>query len=297
MLALLILLASTFTVEAKEIALTFDDSPRFATGYFDGPTRATKLIATLKKAKVKEAAFFSVSSSLNPEGRNRLMAYANAGHIIANHTHTHPNFNETSYTSYIQDFKTADSMLSGFANYEKWFRFPYLREGNELGKRDAMRTALAEAGYKNAYITSNNYDWYMETIFQREIEKNPKLNFEKLKNFYVSTLLKAVEHYDEMAIKHLGRSPKHVMLLHETDLNALFIFDLVIALEAKGWKIISPHEAYTDDIANYITSSLFTGNPGRVGEIARDRGDRNGLWHETCDESYLEREFQRQVLL
>lgn len=281
---------------AKEIALTFDDSPRFARGHLDGPTRSQFLIENLKKANVQAVAFFSVSSHLDDEGRARLEAYSRAGHIIANHTHTHPDFNSTTVPDYVQEFKTAHSQLSGFLNFEKWFRFPYLREGDSLEKRDAMRSALQEMGYINAYVTINNYDWYMEEQFQKAIRSNPSLDQQKFKSFYVSTLLKAVDYYDQMAVRHLGRSPKHVLLLHETDTNALFIADLVIALRSSGWKIISPRQAYQDPILNYQTSRILPRNPGRVGEIARDKGQTDGLWHETCGEAYLDRAFKEQVL-
>lgn len=136
----------------------------------------------------------------------------------------------------------------------------------------------------------------MDDQFQREIKIHSSLDFERLKKFYVRTMVKSVEYYDEMANKYLGRSPKHVVLLHETDLNALFIVDFVSALKAKGWKVISPRDAYKDDISKYITESLFKGNPGRVGEIAHDNGQKIGLWPETCDTEFLEKEFKKQVL-
>lgn len=281
---------------AKEIALTFDDSPRFASGYFDGPTRAKKLIAGLKNAKVKEVAFFSVSHKIDEEGKSRLRSFAKAGHIIANHTHTHPNFNDLTGDEYVKDFVTADTILSKYPNYKEWFRFPFLREGNEASKRDMMRAKLNEMGYFNAYITVNNYDWYMESQFQREIKKNPKLDLEKVKNYYVDNLVTTVDFYDQMAVKHLKRSPKHVLLLHETDLNALFIVDLVKALRQRGWKIISPSEAYSDPIAKFAFAPVLKFNPGRIGEIAHSSGQTTGLWHESCDESYLDKEFQTKVI-
>ncbi|MCJ8273284.1 MAG: hypothetical protein MJK04_28275 [Psychrosphaera sp.] len=43
----LTLLFTGLAVHAKEIAITFDDSPRSAKGYFDGPNRAKKLIQAL----------------------------------------------------------------------------------------------------------------------------------------------------------------------------------------------------------------------------------------------------------
>ena len=293
-ITLLIALFS-FQLSAKEIAITFDDSPRFATGYFSGQKRSTTLIKTLKRAGVKEVVFYSVSKNLDKEGVERLNRYANAGHAIANHTHTHPNVNVTSLADYKVNISKAHDLLKDYNNFKLFFRFPFLREGNDLKKRDGLREHLKELGYRNAYITSNNYDWYIESLFQRAVKKDPNFDMKKMKNFYVNVLMESIRYYDEMAVKHLGRSPKHVLLLHEMDISALFIDDLVSALKKEEWKIISSDEAYTDDIANYQTDRIMSYNPGRIGEIARDKGQTQGLWHETCNESYLDKRFAKEV--
>tara|TARA_Y100000768_G_C23986273_1_gene689029 strand:- start:4346 stop:4675 length:330 start_codon:yes stop_codon:yes gene_type:complete len=108
--------------------------------------------------------------------------------------------------------------------------------------------------------------------------------------------MESIEYYDQMARQHLKRSPKHILLLHEMDISALFIGDLVIALRKKGWKIITPEEAYNDPISKYETNQIFPYNPGRIGEIAKDRGQQSGLWHISCDEVYLEKRFKEEVL-
>ena len=46
-----------------------------------------------------------------------------------------------------------------------------------------------------------------------------------------------------------------MLLLHETDLNALFIVDLVAGLRAAGWTIITMDEAYRDPIAQMEPAS------------------------------------------
>lgn len=282
--------------QAKELAITFDDSPRHATGYFDGKTRALKLIEQLKQNDVPQVAFFSVSSRLDDKGIDRLNLYANAGHIIANHTHSHPDFNQLTLAEYRENFLKADKALSTFNNYKKWFRFPYLREGNTQQKRDGMRKLLADKGYLNAYITLNNYDWYMENLFQQAIKQGKDVDLERMSRFYVQQLIESIEYYDQLAIKHLGYSPKHVLLLHEMDISALFIGDLVKELREQGWKIISVEDAYTDKIAHYQTENIFKFNPGRVGEIAKDNGQTKMLWHHSLDEKHLKQQFEQQVL-
>ena len=294
----LTLLLTAYSVMSfgKEIAITFDDSPRAAQGYFDGPTRAKKLIKNLKDHDVNQVAFFSVSKRLDEEGVKRLTAYNDAGHIIANHTHSHPNINDLSLEEYKAEFLLADSLLNSFTNFRKWFRFPYLREGGTLEKRDGMRALLKQKGYTNAYITLNNYDWYIEVLFQREIKKGTKINMTALKKFYVDVLMESIHYYDQMAIEQLDRSPKHVLLLHEMDITALFIGDLVDELRKQGWKIITPEHALTDPVASYKTNNPLKFNPGRIGEIAKDKGQKKGLWHKTLDESYLDKRFESEVL-
>lgn len=290
------LLSASLAVQAKEIAITFDDSPRFATGFLSGPERAKKLIAQLAKYQVEQVAFFSNSSHLDQEGTSRLHAYANAGHIIANHTHDHANFNETDLSIFVDSFLVADKKLSTFANYRKWFRFPYLREGNTLEKRDGMRKALRENNYINGYVSVATHDWLIEDLFQQAIVEQGKIDMVKMKQFYVSSILANLNFYQQLAVKQLGQSPKHVLLLHETDTAALFIGDLISALYQQGWKVISPELAYADPLLAHQTQLVTNGNDGRIHEIARDKGHVQGLTHPSLDLENIKRAFKREVL-
>lgn len=286
----------SFEGEAKQIALSFDDSPRSANGYLSGPDRAHKLVSALKKHKVEQAAFFAVSQGLDTEGLQRLMTFSRAGHVIANHTHTHPDVNKTDLQSYIKNIDYADKALSIFPTFKKWFRFPYLREGNDEAKRDGIREFLAQNGYLNAYITLNNYDWYLENLFQKAIKTHGHINMVEMKKLYVDIMMEGIVYYDEIARRLLNRSPKHVLLLHETDLSALFIGALVEELRSKNWEIIPIEEAYSDPISQYKLNKVLRFNPGRIGEIAIDTGQTKELWHSSLEESYLNEQFQQRVL-
>ena len=135
-----------------------------------------------------------------------------------------------------------------------------------------------------------------QNCFQKAIKNNGDIDFDKMRDFYVQVLIESIEFYDQLAIKHLDRSPKHVLLLHEMDISALFIGDLIDELRCKDWKIITVEQAYTDDIAQYQSPNLFPYNPGRIGEIAKDKGQKKGLWHLSCDEKYLTQRFNKEVL-
>jgi peptidoglycan-N-acetylglucosamine deacetylase len=293
----IITLLFTCNINAKEVALSFDDAPRRITGHFSGLERAQALIKQLHDAEVKDAVFFCNSARINSETKKIIEYYNDSGFTIGNHTHSHVNFNTLSFTDYSEDFLKADHFLSKYSNFSHLFRFPYLKEGNDLTKRNQMREFLKSKNYQNAYITVDFNDWYLEDLFRKSIESHEKVNLEKLKALYISLAKESLDFYDALAVKHLGRSPKHVLLLHETDIAALFIKDLVIAMRSWGWKVISSQEAYTDNIAMYRISRTMNGNPGRIGEIALDKGHSvENIWPQSASTEYIKKRYQSEVL-
>ena len=79
-------------VAGKRIALSFDDIPRGAGAFMTQDQRAEALIAALRRARVPQAAFFVNPVRINPDtrGADHIKAYVAAGHVIADHSFTHP---------------------------------------------------------------------------------------------------------------------------------------------------------------------------------------------------------------
>lgn len=274
---------------SQEIALTFDDAPLGDGAIFTGMQRTSRIIETLKKHEVKQAAFFVVTSQLNGAGRQRLKMYSDAGHLLANHSHSHKWIGGMGTANYIRDIQKADSILKATTlRYQPWYRYPFLDEGATRVCRDSIRAALAALSLMNAYITVDNYDWHINGAMSNAVKSNTKVNYNELKKFYLDHIWNSIQFYDNIARQVLGRSPKHVLLLHENDLAALFLGDLIQLLRDKGWRIISPQEAYTDLIAKDIPDVLFN-NQGRVGAIAFAKGLKPAaLVQQSEDEKYLD---------
>ena len=275
---------------SQEIALTFDDAPLGDGAVFTGMQRASKIIETLEKQKVKQAAFFVVTSQVDSAGLQRLKMYSDAGHLLANHSHSHNWIRVMGTVNYIRDIQKADSILKSTTfPYEPWYRYPFLDEGPTKTSRDSIRAALASLSLMNAYITIDNYDWHINSAVGRAIKSNTRINYNELKKFYLEHLWNSIQFYDNIARQVLGRSPKHVLLLHENDLAALFLGDLIQFLKDKGWRIISPEEAYADPITKETPDVLFH-NQGRVGAIAFAKGLKPAaLIQQSEDEKYLDR--------
>jgi hypothetical protein len=175
--------------------------------------------------------------------------------------------------------------MNGFA---PWFRYPFLDEGRSKPVRDSIRSALKDLGLSNGYVTIDNYDWYLNSLLRKAKQEGKKVNHGNLRSVYLEHIWNSVQFYDSIARQTLGRSPRHVLLLHENDLTAYFLSDLIQLLREKGWKIISPTEAYEDPIATHIPEVLFNGQ-GRVGAIAREKGSAaKDLIQLSEDEAFLD---------
>lgn len=300
LLALLIALCSPAYAQ-RRIALTFDDVPRARGAFFTPDERTGRLIAQLRRAGVRQAAFFITTGNLDrPDGAGgeaRIIAYVEAGHVIGNHSRRHLWATRTPLPEYVEDLDRAGAWLSGWPNWRPWYRFPFLDEGRDTTeRRDALRRALAERGLSSAYVTVDSYDWHLEGLTNRAVRAGQAIDRDALRQLYIDAIVGAAEFSDRIAVETLGRSPAHVMLLHETDLAALFIGDAVAELRRRGWRIVSADEAYRDPIAAIEPDSMFLGG-GRIAGIANARGRPRGeLVPQWNEENFLTAEFNRRVL-
>ena len=276
-------------VSVKRIALSFDDAPRGRGPMYSGDERAEVLIDTLAKAKSGPVVFFVTTKGFaNTGGKQRIERYAEAGHLIANHSHSHQWLQRMEPDAYIADIDQAELQLVDFKNHRPWFRFPYLNEGTPVEKRDAVRNALQRRGLMNGYVTIDNYDWYIESQWKKAVREGRVVDMDALQNAYVDMLMGAVDFYDQAAVETFGRSPVHVILLHENDIAALFIDDFIDALRANDWEIVSPDTAYADPIASIEPQTLKT-RQGHVAALAIEAGrDPKTFTHMAIEEAQID---------
>jgi peptidoglycan/xylan/chitin deacetylase (PgdA/CDA1 family) len=239
------------THREKTIALTFDDIPRGPGAFYAPAERTQILIDALRKADVRQAAFFANPGRIGPknDGAARLAAYVAAGHVIADHTFSHRDVHSQSAEAFLADVDKAENWLKGRPGYRPWLRFPGLNQGGrDVAKRHAVLDGLAARGLKVAWVTVDGSDWNMERLTIDAKRAGKQMNEAALRNLYVETMVQAADLSDQVMRRSVGRSPPHVMLLHETDLAARYIGDLVTALRNDGWEIITVDQAYADPV-------------------------------------------------
>jgi len=282
----------------RRIALTFDDIPRAPGAFLSEVERTRRLIAGMRRAGVKQAALF-LNPGLMPQrpgASERITAYVRAGHVIANHSHTHPRLSATSVKDYLADIDSASAFLAGRRGYRPWFRFPFLDEGmRDKVKRDAVRAGLDARGLANGYVTVDASDWWLEQAAIEAKAAGHAIDMAAFRDLYVESHVEAAAFNDGLMRRTLGRAPVQVMLLHETDIAALWIADLVKALRADGWTIVTADEAFADPIAR-LRPDMPNARGTFSEAIAWAGGAPAPRWYERNDARVYSRLFRERVL-
>ncbi|CAN7150181.1 polysaccharide deacetylase family protein [Massilia sp. LjRoot122] len=239
-------------LHAQSVALSFDDGPTLAaTPRLTPQARNEAMLAALAKHKVKAALFVTAANgAVKPEGLALARAWGGQGHVVANHTMTHPDLNKatTTLAQYQQEVLDCDRIVSALPGYQKWFRFTYLREGNTPEKSEGMRAFLREQGYRNAYVTLDTSDWRLNDKLVEVLEKNPKADLEPIRQAYLSHIRQRALAYRALSQRLQGRDIPQMMLMHHNLINALWLDDVIRQFKEMGWTIVTPAEAFADPV-------------------------------------------------
>lgn len=234
----------------KQLAITMDDPNTYPTPLLHWRERNEAILSTLQKHHIQAALFVCGMRIADANGKALLKKWDEKGNLICNHSYSHLYFNGKSVSAqqFISDFEKGDSLISAYKNYCKRFRFPFLKEGNNAAKRDSMRAALSEKGYENGHVTIDASDWYIDAEMSKALKKDPKTDLIAYKNYYIRHILDRAAYYDSLANGVFQRPVKHTLLIHHSLLNALFLDDLLNALQANGWQLIDAREAFEDPV-------------------------------------------------
>lgn len=283
---------------AKRIAITFDDPPRGSGGFMTPVERTRRLIDGMRASGVWQAAFFANPGRISKaRGEERLLrAYANAGHVLANHTAHHRGLSQVGAARFLADVDAAEAWLRRQPNYRPWLRFPFLDEGGrDKGRRDAVRAGLKARGMRIAPITVDGSDWNMEANVLAAKRAGRPIDMDALRTLYIETHFQSAEWSDRLARRVLGRSPTHVLLLHETDLAALFLPDLIDTLRKAGWDIVTMDQAMADpDLA--AEPDVDFANGSIIQMLAWQRGVSGDRWYDRNEPEVANRLFRERVL-
>jgi peptidoglycan-N-acetylglucosamine deacetylase len=262
-LSLLITLLATATVgyaqAPKEMAITFDDLPFAYPGKLtiaEQRDAVMRVLATLDKHHVK-ATMFVTGATVTDMNRDMVDAVVRKGHVVGNHTFSHPNLAIMSVEDYTRDIQNGEVVIRSWLKGVEYFRYPYLRQGNTVEKREAVLSWLASRGIVVAPVTIDNNDYeYNHQVVDAKAEGRTT----DVRDAYLDHMIKMARFYDAKGRTKMGRPIKQVLLLHMSYLNSLYLDDLLQRFRDEGWSFITFDEALTDDV--YRLKYEYVGKQG-----------------------------------
>jgi peptidoglycan/xylan/chitin deacetylase (PgdA/CDA1 family) len=237
---------------AQKIAITFDDLP--LNGELPpGVTRveiARDTLALLKARHVPAAYGFVNARKLegNADAAEALKVWA-AAEPIGNHTYSHLDLNANPAEAFereIEQNEPALELLSAKDENWHWLRYPYLREGETVEKRRAVRAYLQAHQYRVAQVTMDWEDYLWNTAYARCVAKSDAKSIEWLRSSYLNIASQYLDLGREMATLVYGHDINHVLLLHLGAFSSTILPDALDLLKKKGFELVTLEEAQSD---------------------------------------------------
>jgi peptidoglycan/xylan/chitin deacetylase (PgdA/CDA1 family) len=244
---------------SESLALTFDDGPNMADAIGLSPAdRNAAILKQLADAHLKSILFVTRTDA-DPKRNDLVRRWGIQGHEVGNHTATHPDFDEVSLADYEQELLTCERAIQDFPGFTRRFRFPYLKEGDTVEKRDGFRAFLDAHAYKSGAVSIDASDWYYSQRLSARLKDQLNADTRPYRDAYLRHLYDRAQYYDGLSRQLLGRSVAHVLLLHHNLINALFLGDVIHMFRAKGWTLIDSEAAFKDPVYSMRPNTLPAG--------------------------------------
>ena len=230
--------------DAPRISITIDDFDIQDTPLLSGEARSRALLASLGRFGVRAAGFPAGKLVDSETGALYLREWSAAGHILGNHSYSHARFERLDAPAATAEIVRCESLLTPYPTFRKMFRFPYLAEGATREDRDRIRAVLRLNGYRNAHVTIDTSDWYLNSRMVRKLRAEPGADLGPYRRYYLDHLWERASFYDGLARALFDRPVIHTLLLHHNLASGLFLGDALAMFREKGWRLADAAEAF-----------------------------------------------------
>lgn len=240
---------------ALRIAITFDDLPAHS-ALPPGETRlevASKIIAALKHADVPPTYGFvnGLRIEEQPADAAVLQAWRAAGYPLGNHAWSHMNLNQHALEEFEGDVNRNEPLLSERMKDKdkdwRWFRFPFLAEGDTPEKNTGIRAFLAQRGYKIAAVTMSFGDYQWNEPYARCRAKGEEKAITLLENSYLAAADDSIGYSRSLSHTLYGRDIPYVLLMHIGAFDAEMLPRLLDLYRSRGFGFVTLEEAESDE--------------------------------------------------
>jgi len=238
----------------QKVAITFDDLPLNG----DLPPELTRVqiardtIALLKARQAPPVYGFINAKKLegNPDAAEALKIWA-AAEPFGNHTYGHMDLNANPAEAFEREIGENEPALELLAAKDQnwhWLRYPFLREGDTVEKRRAVRGFLQAHGYRVAQVTLDWEDYLWNSAYARCVAKNDAQSMAWLRSSYLDVESSYLDVGRDLAKLVYGHDINHVLLLHLGAFSSAILPEALDLLEKKGFKPVTLEEAESDPV-------------------------------------------------
>jgi len=260
-----------------KIAITFDDLPAHGS-LPPGETRMeliSKIIAALREVHVPPTYGFVNGARLEqqPAEAAVLQAWLAAGNPLANHSWSHMNLNQHSLEDFEEDVVRNEPVLMNWTKDEnwRWFRYPFLAEGNTPEKRAGFRNFLRKRDYKIAAVTMSFGDYLWNEPYARCRAKADPSAITTLEDSYLAAADQSIGYYRSISQTLYQRDIPYVLLMHVGAFDAEMLRRLLQLYRARGFQFVTLPEVERDDFYRSVTDLDLAAGPETLEEATSAR--------------------------
>jgi peptidoglycan/xylan/chitin deacetylase (PgdA/CDA1 family) len=240
----------------RPILISVDDLPVAAGDLHADPAERARitgdLLAVLAKHHVPAVGLVIWGNVTTDADRAILRRWLAAGHELGNHSAHHLDLTKTAADAYIADVEAGRAGLADFLSKEsgrpsvRFFRYPFLDEGDTAAKLDAVRAYLGRSGQRSLPVTIDDQDWSFEKPWVEARRRGDRRAMAEVGEEYQAALSTEVRDQEARGDRLFGRPVPQILLLHANEVGAAQWDRLFTWLEARGYRFAAADEVLAD---------------------------------------------------
>lgn len=182
--------------------------------------------------------------------RKILEQWTRPGLDLGNHLYSHPDVNTLSIAEVEQQIMQGEAtfapLLKAKGRTPQFIRFPYNHTGDTKEKHDAIEAFMSAHGYRLAPCTIDTTDYEFNVTYALAMSLHDEQAVTKVKADYIAYTGAEIDWYTALDKQVFGYEPPHIMLLHDSSLNAATMESILGLFEERGYRFVSLAEALKD---------------------------------------------------
>ena len=237
--------------ENNQIVFTFNDLPAVGPLGFWRPREISNLILRTFEEHGIKAAGFIVEEKIDDDPTTYvvLQDWAERGHVLGSQTYSDVDLNELKAVDFLHHVTDGQTYLRRITRSHalkyRYFRYPFLHQGNTKRKKNRVAKALYRIGYDVAHVTVKTSDYRFNSLYIKH--ERDRETISQLKSIYLDHIAQALDYAESQSQKVFKRNIKHILWLHCGVATAHFLSDLIEMLERREYEFITLQEALSDE--------------------------------------------------